>query len=138
MKAYLLTLIIVALCWAKPIYLPISMEIMEEVEQLYQDDKVDLYIEKIAAQRNYPDSIIEKMHGQIEEFFESDLFLETGAAYLTSLFTERELTDVLQAIENFGIDYEKAHTPATRKLRKLLQMLDPYIYRFVNSRVIRR
>lgn len=118
--------------------MPISMEIMEEVEELYQEDKVDLYIEKIAAHRNYSDSVVDEMKAQIEEFFESDLFLETGAAYLSSLFTERELSDVLLAIKNFGIDFEEAHTPATQKLRKLLLMLDPYIYRFVNSRVIRR
>lgn len=136
MKRYLVILFYLTHLWAKPPYLPVSMEIMEEVEQLYQDDKVDVFLDKIVKNRDYPDSTLDAMREEIEAFFESELFLETGAAYLSSLFTERELSEVQQAIDNYGVDFEEANNSATRKLQKLLLKLDPYIYTYVNRRIL--
>lgn len=138
MKRYLIILFcLIHTVAAKPPILPEAMEIMEEVEALYRDNKVDLYLEKVQKKRTLSEDELDTMREEIEAFFESDLFLETGAAYLTNLFSERELSDVLQAIEDYGVDFDEANNRATRKLERLLRKLDPYLYKYVRSRVIK-
>lgn len=113
-------------------YSAIAKDLMYELQGWYQQEKVTLFIDKLDSKKAQ-----ERLDEQVEEFFASERFVETGASYLTSLFTDKELSELRQAIRNGALTRYDANYPAVQKLHFLFKKLDPYLYQFLEQQFVK-
>jgi len=110
-----------------------ALDLMYDLQQWYQDEKVTLFEEKMVSRDDQ-----ERINEKIEEFFASQTFVETGAAYLTSLFSERELLELRTAVQEGALTNQSSTTQqsaAMQKLRYLFNKLDPYMYHYLERKI---
>lgn len=129
----LFTLLSISTLFSAPAMLPISIEIMRELKMGYQNDKGERYISQIVSSKNLNYEQEEKLRDLVDRFFESDLFIETGAAYLTALFSEKDLHEIKNALSDGYLRLDDPNYPAARRLQALFNKLDPYILKYLNS-----
>ncbi len=133
-----MTILFGVLC-AEPPYLPIGRELMEEVQELYEEQKITLFLEEYSREKGLEiesDKMLD-IEDDMLLFFESDQFIVTGAAYLSSLFSEAELTNLLEFARDEGDLFSASSEEGTR-LNRLFKTLDPHLYRYLKQKLRRR
>lgn len=128
---------------ASPQISPTATKIMREVKLQYKTEKAQMYLSVFLSDRNLTEDEIFKIRERMNYFFDSDAFLETGAAYLTALFIENDLSEILSAIENgnffdkqAGRNRYEGNAALARKMQRLFERLDPYLYRYLEQNII--
>jgi hypothetical protein len=117
---------------------PTAIKIMREIKIMYQTEKADKYIENYLRDKDLNTEQIRDIRERMSFFFNSQTFVETGAAYLTALFSENDLIDIFNSARNGSFlekSYEKP-TPAMIKVQRLFSELDPYLYRYMKQNII--
>lgn len=126
--------------FASPPISTASMKIMREIKMQYKNEKAQMFLSAYLKDKNLPDEQIFEIKDRLYLFFDSDTFLETGAAYLTALFNENDLTEILRAAENGSLfdanRLNQQNSGLTRKLQKLFSKLDPYLYMYLEQNII--
>ena len=110
-----------------------AIDLMYDLQQWYQNEKVELFEQHMVSQHDQED-----LNRKIEQFFASQTFIETGASYLTSLFSEKELLELRQAVQNGALTETTNNTPqvaSVQKLRLLFKKLDPYMYHYLQQKL---
>ncbi len=110
--------------------LPISMDIMREVQVQYQTGEIDRYIEQVVSGRRLTDDEIASVEEEVQYFFDSEQFIETGAQYLTAYFSERELEEILMVLRDSSLENDPNFQGAV-KLKILMKKLKPYIVQYL-------
>jgi hypothetical protein len=118
---------------------------MREIKIQYKTEKLQMYLTAYLQDKNLSDQQLYQVKNRMNYFFDSDTFTETGAAYLTALFSENDLRDILQAIQN-GSFFDNSpsrnrntnpkSSALTHKLQQLFEKLDPYLYRYLEQNII--
>lgn len=110
---------------------PQATNLMRELRILYQTQKADMFIEAYARERNLSDEQIRKIRERMDFFFNSDMFIETGAAYLAHFFNERELAEIHDHLHR-GTD----PTLAMQRMNRLFKRLDPFLFIFLSQNIM--
>ncbi len=113
--------------------LPISMDIMREVQAQYQNGEVDHYIEQILSGRELTEDERYGIEEEVQYFFDSEQFIETGAQYLTAYFSERELEEIMMVLRDSSLANDPNFQGAV-KLNRLMNKLKPYIVQYLRHR----
>ena len=131
----LLTLVLSISIFGQSI-LPISRDVMAEVKRSYESGEIEWYFKAVVKGLNLTVEQEDDIRSGVDNFFDSNLFIETGAAYLTSLFNERELNDILRVLDDPTLmgepDFEGA-----RKFNRMMTTLKPYIVSYLKTKFIR-
>jgi len=120
------------LCFAQSM-LPVSIDIMRELQIQYRSGETDLYLERVIAGREITEDQRYDIEQKVQFFFDSDQFLETGAQYLTALFTERDLEEILMVLRNPSLANDPNYQGAV-KLNHLMNRLKPYLVQYLRHR----
>jgi hypothetical protein len=123
----------ISLAFAQSV-LPISMDIMREVQSGYRSGELEEYILLVTVGKELSEDDYQAVANEVNMFFESTTFLETGGAYLSALFTERELNEVLTVLRDSSLRDDPNYGGA-RKLEMMMQKLKPYIIKYLRHRV---
>ncbi len=110
--------------------LPVTLDIMEELKQNYKNGEIDSYIESVLKNQNISEEDSLTAADEIERFFDSDQFVETGAQYLSSLFTERELQEMHAVLRDSSLRNDPNFAGAA-KLDQMMNRLKPYIIKYL-------
>lgn len=110
--------------------LPVTLEIMDDLQKSYQQGEIDSYIEIVLNNQNLSEDDSLTAVDEIERFFESDQFVKTGAQYLTSLFTERELHEMQTVLRDSSLRNDPNFKGA-EKLDKMMNRLKPYLVKYL-------
>lgn len=129
----LLILLITAFTLTAQTILPISMEIMRELQYQYRNGEIDEYIRLVTAGQKLAEEDYDEISLEIEYFFDSDQFLETGAQYLSHLFNERELDDILTVMRDSSLKSDENFRGA-HKLNAMMNKLKPYIVKYLKHK----
>jgi hypothetical protein len=129
--------------FASPRISPTATRIMREIKFQYKNEKAQMYLSAYLRDKNLTNEQVVQIRERMNFFFDSDTFLETGAAYLTALFNENDLSEILTAVMN-GFAFENGSNRSrnqrsaelTRKLQRLFSELDPYLYRYLEQNII--
>jgi len=121
---------------AAPIIHTAAVKIMREIKVVYQTEKINKFLEYYLKERNLSAQQISDVRERIDCFFNSQTFIETGAAYLTALFDENDLADIFNAVRNGDFWENKRNDPAVKKVQKLFAELDPYLYRYLKQNIV--
>ncbi len=113
--------------------LPASMDVMRELRNSYQNGEIDEYIRLVTRGQQLTEDDYDEISSEIESFFDSDQFLETGGAYLSALFTERELDEVLMVLNDSSLRSDPNFSGA-QKLELMMKKLKPYIVKYLRYR----
>ncbi len=113
--------------------LPASMDVMRELRNSYQNGEIDEYIRLVTRGQELTEDDYDEISFEIESFFDSDQFLETGGAYLSALFTERELDEVLAVLNDSSLKSDPNFGGA-QKLELMMKKLKPYIVKYLRYR----
>ncbi len=132
----LLLFILVFSAWADSRISPEALNIMKQLKTYYSDNKTDVYIEQILKTKNLNEEETELVHEAIEDFFDSEIFVETGAMYLTALFRPQELEQLRSALKEGLFFLDDPNYKATQKLQRMFKKLDPYLYSYLKSKVV--
>ncbi|MDR0303183.1 MAG: hypothetical protein LBH98_00190 [Chitinispirillales bacterium] len=124
--------------FASPEMSPTAIKIMREIKIMYLTEKADRYIENYLQEKDLNGKQIRDVRERMDYFFNSQTFVETGAMYLTALFTENDLIDIFNFMRdgNFLENNRGNSTPAMKKVQKLFNELDPYLYRYMKQHII--
>ncbi|MCL2844926.1 MAG: hypothetical protein FWE23_05685 [Chitinivibrionia bacterium] len=109
---------------------PIATNVMRELRFVYQTQKADMFIEAYLRERRLSDEQVRRIRERMDFFFNSNIFLETGAAYLAHFFSERELMEIYDNLR-FGTD----PSAAMRRMDRLFRRLDPFLFDFLRQNV---
>jgi len=104
---------------------------MRELRSLYQTQKADMFIEAYLRERNLCDVQISGVRDRLDFFFNSNMFIETGAAYLAHFFNERELSEIQDHLR-----YGTSPTAATSRMNSIFRRLDPFLFDFLQQNVM--
>ena len=121
---------------ALPVLNSTAVKIMREIKIVYQTQKASMFVDVYLRERNLDSEQIADVRERINYFFNSQTFVETGAAYLTALFNENDLSDIFTAVQNGDFLENKRNSPAVKKVQKLFAELDPYLYRYLRQNII--
>jgi len=131
--------------FASPQMSSTAIKIMREIKMQYKNEKTQMFLSAYLKDKDLTDEQVFEIKGRMYYFFDSDTFLEMGAAYLTALFNENDLTEILWAAENgtlfeYGSNRNRnsnqQNSNLTRKLQKLFNKLDPYLYMYLEQNII--
>lgn len=100
-----------------------AKELMRELQLWYQQERMPLFIERLAESKAM----------EIEAFFSSDRFVETGAAYVTAIFSDPEIMELRRAVRDGALIEYNPNYPSVQKLHRLFKRLDPYLYQFLEQ-----
>ncbi len=131
-KILLLLILLFSLSFGQTI-LPISLDIMTELRSSYQSGEIEEYIKMVTRGQQLSEEDYDEISYEVELFFESDQFLETGGAYLSALFTERELDDILMVLRDSSLRNDPNYSAALR-LDQLMKRLKPYIIKYLRHK----
>jgi len=110
---------------------PAATNVMRELRLIYQTQKAGMFIDAYLRERRLNDAQIRGIRERIDFFFNSNMFIETGAAYLAHFFSERELTEIYG-----NLRHGQSPSAAVRRVEKLFRRLDPFIFDFLRQNVI--
>lgn len=133
MKTVFLTLFLLFSFSMSQTILPISVDIMEELRHSYRSGEIDEYIKLVTRGQNLSEEDLDEISLEVEAFFESNQFIETGAQYLSALFTERELDEILTVLNDSSLRYDPNYAGAVR-LEQVMNRLKPYIVKYLRMR----
>jgi len=129
--------------FASPQMSPTAIRIMREIRIQYQNERANVFLSAHLRDRNLDEEQIFQIRERMNYFFESNTFIETGAAYLTALFNERELDEILRSAENGELfETDKRRNPPqrnsrlTRQIQNLFSRLDPFLFQFLEQNII--
>jgi uncharacterized membrane protein YheB (UPF0754 family) len=113
-----------------------AVKIMREIKVVYKTEKTNKFLENYLKERNLSPEQISDVRERIDYFFDSQTFIETGAAYLTALFDENDLKNIFNAVRNGDFWENKRKDLAVKKVQKLFAELDPYLYRYLRQNIV--
>ena len=113
---------------------PISKEIMVKIKDGYREGKGESYIENIVKSNNLNEEEEDVLRDYVDDFFDSDLFIKTGSQYLSALFTEKDLQDIMMALADGYLNTNDDNYPAAKRLQKMFDSLDPYVYKYIKHK----
>ena len=131
--------IIVIFCtnlFAAPKIHTVAVKIMREIKVVYKTEKTNKFLENYLKERNLSPEQISDVRERIDYFFNSQTFIETGAAYLTVLFDENDLKNIFNAVRNGDFWENRRNDFAVKKAQKMFAELDPYLYRYLRQNII--
>lgn len=113
--------------------LPVSLEIMHELRYSYRNGEIDDYVHQVTAGQNLSEEDYDEISSEIEFFFDSDQFIETGAQYLSHLFNERELEEILEVMKDSSLRND-INSGGVKKLDAMMRRLKPYIVKYLKQK----
>ncbi len=128
----LMLCVFTTLCFSQNI-LPVSMDIMREFQSQSQTGEINSYMDQIVSGRELTEDQRYDIELEVQFFFESEQFIETGAQYLTALFSERELEEILMVLQDSSLANDPNFQGAA-KLKRLMNKLKPYIIQYLRNR----
>jgi len=128
MKSLFWVLICITFLSAQAI-LPVTLDIMTELQTQYRSGEIDSYISQVINKSMSEEDSIRVIE-EINQFFESNQFVETGAQYLTSLFTERELNEIMAVLKDSSLRNDPNFSGAA-KMDQMMNRLKPYIIKYL-------
>ncbi len=128
MKSLFWVLICITFLSAQAI-LPVTLDIMTELQTQYRSGEIDSYISQVINKSMSEEDSIRVIE-EINQFFDSNQFVETGAQYLTSLFTERELNEIMAVLKDSSLRNDPNFSGAA-KMDQMMNRLKPYIIKYL-------
>lgn len=117
--------------------LPEAIDLMNDLRYIYRDQSTKRFVEIYLRDRNLSPEETESLQQSIEDFLMSNLFVETGAAYLTALFQEAEIYQIHEALrsDSFLNLYDQNY-PAVQKVQRLFNQIEPYLYQYLERTIL--
>ena len=113
--------------------LPVARDIMYALQDSYRNGEIENYIQLVTKGQHLTEEQEQEIRDLVEGFFNSNQFIETGGAYLSSLFSERELNDILKVVQDPSLK-DDPNFGGAQKLENLMTTLKPYIVRYLRSK----
>jgi Sec-independent protein translocase protein TatA len=129
--------------FASPQMSPTATKIMREIKQQYKTEKAQMFLSAHLRDKNLTNEQISDIRERMNYFFDSNTFLETGAAYLTALFNENDLSNILTSImrgdffdNRTGKNRQANDIVLAKKIQQLFDKLDPYLYMYLQQNIM--
>jgi len=132
MKQFVLLLSLISIVSAQSV-LPVTTDIMRSLQDSYRSGEVDSYIAIVLGNQKLSEQDSIDADSEIRGFFESDQFVTTGAQYLTSLFSERELNEMLAVLSDSSLRNDP-NFGGSAKLDSMMNRLKPYIVKYLRMK----
>ena len=129
--------VFIANIFASPHISPTATRIMREIRVEFRNEKAREYLSIYLRDKDLTNEQIVQVRERMDYFFDSDKFLETGAAYLTAFFNENELSQISSSVlSGRFFDSGSSADPLMRRVNKLLSNFDPLLYHYLERHVM--